>query len=857
MNKQQTGVITEEIIQSVTKLVLSTEPSDLVLGIMAPTGSGKSTTLIEGIQRLASEELDSKVIIFVVQPTIIAAMNLYERMNQLYGDTIKIGYAAESNINYTSETDIVYCTGGHMENKMLSYFGEGEPKSGINFCSILIMDEAHRDSLDQDIIVALWKTALVKNVHVPKLMFVSATLDMKNVGFPKAKVVTVKSRSYPVEILWSSVDYAIDSKQLYLNTAAVIFDNHKNTLIKPLSKNPDADGVIWPGYDVWLCFCPGQREVLSLADTLKVLNEEFINSSENNLEIIPIFGSMGSENYMKIFTPPKVGVRRVIISTNLAESSVTIGFVTWVYDTMTEKYTKSTANGGEILTLDSISRSSAKQRAGRTGRVCPGKVTRMCTQEYFNSYAMVDQRLPEIKRVPLHNMIIKILNVGLDPAIVFHGRIEEDSLKTSINTLSFLGMIETSEDKTIVTDMGRFATSFPLSVRGSAILWRWIDGSYPIFAGIVVTCLIDCFDNQSYFFYPYEKNKTIEQQTVSNEEYFKEHFEKYSKDKNSTKNVRRGLTDIEVLIVMWHHLMYAVGSLRPKKSVLKEWCRKNSMNQKKISDCLNTMSKVYGTLNRTTGNAIITTGFSPQLAIEYITPILAIVYSDQICNLSETSTGIKNKLYKNRKTNTFLTLDSRYPLTLNSSLFSKIVALRVREFQVTGSTHKQNFIILSIPIHTPLHIPDAYEIDYSEDEKITSENIDDEVVGDDVEDLFEDELLMAKLPKNVHSNKVIITPNSYMDFFASTAINVSDINTSNTIKITRKISPPRNVPLKKDVPLPTINPKKVIEINPPRTVSPPKIEVEVKSPKVEKKTSKRPTQFLDQATLQEYQKYSE
>ena len=92
---------------------------------------------------------------------------------------------------------------------------------------------------------------------------------------------------------------------------------------------------------------------------------------------------------------------------------------------MTEKYTKSTPSGGEILTLDNISRSSAKQRAGRTGRVCPGKVTRMCTENYFNSSKMEEQRLPEIRRVPLHNMIIKVLSVGLDPSIVFSGRIRK------------------------------------------------------------------------------------------------------------------------------------------------------------------------------------------------------------------------------------------------------------------------------------------------------------------------------------------------------------------------------------------------------------------------------------------------
>ena len=761
-------LMTEEFINTVVELCLSKKPEDLIFGISAPTGSGKSTNLMERIQTLTTEKLDDNTIVFVLQRTIAAVKSLNDRMKQLFGSNISIGYAAESNINYTSNTEIVYCTGGHLENKMLSMYEDGKPKRDINFCSFLIIDEAHTNSLDQETVVALWKEALIQGFSVPKLIFISATLNMNDIGFPKAKVISIKSKSFPIELNWYNTDYPIDSKRLYEDTANLIFNNHLITPIKKVNKKADKNNIIWPGYDTWLCFCPGQKEVITVTNELKKLIEKSNADSDSNdsdsddsdkltdnIELIPIYGSMNSDVYMKIFVPPKQGIRRIIISTNLAESSITISFVTWIYDTMTEKYTKTTPNGGEILVLDNISRASSEQRKGRTGRVCPGQVTRMCSENYFNSDKLVDQRLPEIKRVPLHNMIIKLLSVGLDPAKLFRNRIDENNLKISIKTLTFLGMLEKDDEgKTFVTDMGHFATRFAISVRGSAILWRWIQSRYPIFPGIVITCLIDCYDNQSYFFYNFNINNH------DNTEYYETYFRKYAGcPPRNGQPPTTGLTDIEVLIVMWHHLMYSLGGvLRPKKSALKKYCNDNSLNQKKIAECLNAIAKVYGTLNRSVEEEIKLTAFSPAEGVENISKILNHVYADNICNL--VANKEKQKLYRKAFKPDFYNLDIRSPLTLNSSIYNKILAIRTRESQV-GVTNK-NFITLSIPtdINPKFFIPDEYEIDYSETKKINTNDNDDDIVGDDPEDIFENEFLPVKLPL---SNKTLFKNRNFFD----------------------------------------------------------------------------------------------
>ncbi len=820
MNKHSSssaGIINESTIDHVLKVVLSDNPLDLILGIMAPTGSGKSTTLIEAIQRKASIELGRSVKIFVVEPTIVAVHGLYRRMTSLYGDSINISYAAESNVKYDNKSEIVYCTDGHMENKMLSNFRDGAPIDEIDFCDILVLDEAHKSSLAQDTIVSLWKTALSKNVRVPKLIFVSATLNINDIGFLNIKIIKVDPKSFNVEIMYSDKDYEVDSKLLYRNMAEIIYKSHLETPIKSFSNKPDNNGVKWPGYDQWLCFCPGQKEVLTVADILQNLIEEDEKESKSkkqNLEVIPIFGSIGPENYMKIFIPPQVGIRRVIISTNLAESSVTIEFVTWIFDTMTEKYTETTPSGGERLALGNISRSSAKQRAGRTGRVCPGKVTRMCTENYYLNH-LEEQRLPEIKRVPLHNMIIKILNVGLDPAEVFSGRIEKESLKISIKTLTLLGMIKDGE----VTAMGNFATHFPLSVRGSAILWHWIEKNYSIFPGIVMSCLIDCYDNQSYFFYPFSgKESTIAEQTANNNRYYEEHFRIYAGEPaKSGEKPKTGLSDLEVLIVMWHHLVNAVKSLRPKKSVLKKWCIEHSMNHKKIAECLNAMSKVYGTLRRSSED-IKLTEFSPRLAIINITSILNEVYSDQICVLSD----MKRNTYKNSKTQKIFTLDTRNPLTLNSMTYGSIVALRVRESIVAGGNNRQNFITLYMPILTDSHIPEEdYDIRYPEVSEPIKTGYDEDdkfSEGDSVDDLTDDEFTLTI---SISKSNPKTSEQNYEDFFGNTKISLKPKTVkksttlgskSTSLTITSVSSNPTIIP--------KIVYKNIPEITPPKATSP-------------------------------------
>ena len=124
-----------------TQKILELIAGNPVCGVIAPTGSGKSTTLIEAIYR-------NDVRIFVVELTIPAVENLYRYMAARLGKE-NVGWAAEGNVHYDQTSKLVYCTAGHMRRKMLNLFEAGRIRTeSINFCDVLVIDEAHAGGLD-------------------------------------------------------------------------------------------------------------------------------------------------------------------------------------------------------------------------------------------------------------------------------------------------------------------------------------------------------------------------------------------------------------------------------------------------------------------------------------------------------------------------------------------------------------------------------------------------------------------------------------------------------------------------------------------------------------------------------------
>ena len=391
----------------------------------------------------------------------------------------------------------------------------------------------------------------------------------------------------------------------------------------------------------------------------------------------------------KIFEPTPRGMRRVIVATNIAETSITINDLEEAYDTMTEKVGETSMSGGFRLSLYSISKSSARQRAGRVGRTRAGRVFRMCTEAFY--LRLPEHRPNEISRVPLHSMVIETMDAGLNPLDVYQGALTPGRLKTTVDLLRMLGMVTSSPTGTTVAAIGRFAPKFPLSVRGSAVLWHWLQTGKPLFPAVSAVALIDCY-GPSYFFYP----KKLETQTQPEyyafiDAYYETYFSGYD-----------GTSDIEVMLKMWLAMLEEWKSLTPSPRAIREYTSTEwaSLNNKKIMEVLNVVRQVTVALAKM-GHTMELGTFSIPSVLAVLTPILQIVYSDQIYTRQGRSAS--DTMYVNGKGNAVYRIDMRNTLTSKPSTPRQILALLTAEIQTRRGGTPSRFISLYHPLADTAH----------------------------------------------------------------------------------------------------------------------------------------------------------
>ena len=636
--------------------------SHATVSIVASTGSGKSVGIPAAIASAGAK-------CFVVVPTRTAAISLaeYQRVLQQASnpnaDVSKlVGYAAEGSVNYGPETTIAYVTGGHARRKMLSYFSQGTV-SPIDFCDVIFADEAHSGSLDITLIISLWMAAASVHVRLPRLVIASAT-PTPLIIHPTPQVYTVQSSTYPIEFryltqeLRASIGWKEEGEseedaiapQLYLATAELTALIHK--------ENDIDTGHI-------LVFAPGASEVEIIVGRLRELVKE-------KADIIAAFGALRQEDIAMIYRQTAVNERKIIVATNIAELSITIEDVGYVVDTLIEKRAESSQSGGFRLTTSYVSKDSATQRAGRTGRTRSGVCYRMSSLQRYER--LEEHRPPEIDRVPIYGTVMELLDVGLDPVSVM-GDIGAERLSRAIRLLVDLGMVkmESGNDSlsVTVTGMGHFAPNFPISVRNAAFLWRWIEAGHPIFPGIVVAALVDCY-GPSYFWIP---RRQPEQSSNQYDLIVKEHKEKYF-----TKYL--GYSDVETSLNMWNDLTSAIGGIRGDYQA---WARENSINQKKVRELLLIVEQSINAALRL-GYDVRIGPFTTQGVTQAARQILLLVYADTTLVCREDYRGRK---YLDPMSREEYKLDNRYAINQFSSRPpSAIIALVTAEIKGARGTSR-------------------------------------------------------------------------------------------------------------------------------------------------------------------------
>lgn len=294
---------------------------------------------------------------------------------------------------------------------------------GLSSYSVFIIDEAHERTLSTDILFGLLKD-LARFRPDLKLLVSSATLDALKFSdyFDSAPIFNIPGRRHPVEI-----QYTIAPEADYL-TASVVAVLQVHMTQEPC--------------DI-LVFLTGQEEIEAAEEQLRHRTKE-LGSNIAELVIHPIYANLPTEKQAKIFEPTPKGARKVVLATNIAETSVTIDGIKYVIDSgFCKMKSYNPRTGVNALQVTSISKASAKQRAGRAGRTGPGKCFRLYTAYSFQ-HALSEDTIPEIQRSDLANVVLTLKTLGANDMIKFDfmDPPSSDSLVKALELLYALGALK-------------------------------------------------------------------------------------------------------------------------------------------------------------------------------------------------------------------------------------------------------------------------------------------------------------------------------------------------------------------------------------------------------------------------------
>ncbi|MBX9839149.1 MAG: DEAD/DEAH box helicase, partial [Silvanigrellaceae bacterium] len=358
--------------------------------LQATPGAGKTTRVPPALLNL----FDGKIL--VLEPrrlaTKLSAERVSHELNEKCGETV--GYQVRFDKVESSKTKIKYITEGIFSRLILS-----DPS--LKNISCVIIDEFHERHIHTDIALMLVK--LLQSTIRPdlKLIVMSATLETQNLQeyLPNAKVLLSEGKNFPVTYEYLNLSDA--NKSLFTLVPLAIED---------LLKNDACPGHI-------LVFLPGNFEIKRCADCLKDLSIKY------NFEIFQLKADISIQEQQKIFL--KSNIRKIILSTNVAETSVTIDGVTGVIDSGVAKIAgHGSWSGLPTLDIMPISQASCIQRAGRAGRTSPGIAKRLFTQLDYNMRSPFQK--PEIQRVDLTQTILelKIMEKKLKKSFTFDSSFE-------------------------------------------------------------------------------------------------------------------------------------------------------------------------------------------------------------------------------------------------------------------------------------------------------------------------------------------------------------------------------------------------------------------------------------------------
>ncbi|OAA64070.1 Helicase-associated domain protein [Cordyceps fumosorosea ARSEF 2679] len=545
-----------------------------ILVLVGETGSGKSTQVPQFLSeepwcrrqkvKLAgsSDEVFVGGMVAITQPRRVAATTLAHRVAQEAGTPLgkwrkdgKVGYSVRFDHQVPKGAKIKFLTEGTLLQELLR-----DPY--LRKYSAVIVDEIHERSLDADLLVGFLKKILIAGPKhrggAPlKVVIMSATVNIEAIrGFfdddailqhnhKGADMLQIEGRQFPVEVQHESRPVA----------------DLQDALLKRIFKIHTEEPL--PG-DI-LAFLTGQEEIIMA----QKLIEEYCASLASNvpkIKAVPLYGQLSIEAQQEAFLPVKNRfTRKVVLATNIAETSVTVSGVRYVVDGGKAKMKQFRPRLGlESLLAKPISRSSAIQRTGRAGREGPGKCYRLYTEASFDSLQSAD--LPEILRNDVLSAVLTMKARGIQDVFSFPlmDSPETEAIERALVHLHFLGALD---DDGNINSVGETMAKLPLSAPLGAVL---IAASNPEY-----DCLLEVIDVVSCI-------------TAGEDIFLAVHLEEGQEEvEESRKELQRREGDIITYLT-------TMQQYTAENADRNEWCKKRKLNTRTMKQALNIRRQLRG-----------------------------------------------------------------------------------------------------------------------------------------------------------------------------------------------------------------------------------------------------------------------
>lgn len=491
--------------------------------IEGDTGTGKTSLVPTSLARKGKR-------VFVVISKKLAVYAAYDfandSENRLLPERVRenMGTAANSIIKYHNtkisnarsflynteriidqDTQLVYCTPGHMKKVLLDLikYAESFPKSKtMQFCDYLIVDESHEKKLETEFVIKYWRDlyTIYGKDRSPRLIKMSAT-----VAKPEGIIFRLNKSERPYSVTYRYLDHLEKvipiPEELKVKTPRfsdiIRFTPTiiKEYILTQVESNSRSCGTM-------LVFLPGLRDINRIRKELDISLKNTDDLNIGKYEIITVHSSTDNEelktNILKKKRPTSIRWR-IILSTNICETSITIPDVQYVFDTCQERIPVKGNNDVTYLKTDWISQMSAKQRAGRTGRTSDGIVIRCCYLETFSGFQ--EDRTSEIERLPITTDVLKSMQANIDLKMLLPEITPREMRRILGELSSYCCLLKCGEFYT-VTDVGNFVSEIPLSARNATFLYYWMKVSDDYFPGVVIATAIEMVDSLFGFMAP-------------------------------------------------------------------------------------------------------------------------------------------------------------------------------------------------------------------------------------------------------------------------------------------------------------------------------------------------------------------